>query len=195
MGPLDSPRLEAFAASLGAPWRAEKTWFGYKLRRGDARWPFVDLFATEYDAAAAAIRYASPVARETWPEEWWRVDELYPLRPVAFGGDRRSSLRPPAPFDAARHLARAFGPDWRRVARTPVWDHRRDRWYDDARRGGAAVDVALTRADVVPLGHRSLAKAGTAVEDDAPPPPPTIGDALARLGVVDPPAGACSEKE
>ena len=57
----------------------EKEWFGFKVRRLDAPWPFVDLFTTELGAEPAGaprsnerrvdvVRFAAPVARETWPD-------------------------------------------------------------------------------------------------------------------------------
>ncbi|KAH8053316.1 hypothetical protein JL722_9540 [Aureococcus anophagefferens] len=131
VGPLDAPRLgEALAAHLpDAGWAFERTFYGYKMWKGD-RWPFVDLLTMEFDEASGNVRYAEAAAREAWPNEWWAVDEL-------------------------------------RVARTPVWDHRRDRWHDDAKRGHAAESVELKAADRVPLGHRSLDDGGA---EYAPPP-------------------------
>lgn len=200
VGPLDSPRLGDVCAALKAPWRSEATWFGYKLFRGDAHWPFVDLFTTQFDAATETVRYASPVARETWPDEWWRVDELYPLRPINFGAERRARLKPPSPNDCWPYLSRSFKDNWRTNARTPVWDHRRERWYDDAKRGAAAADVKLQRADAVCLGHRSLANVGTAVDDyPRPPPPPSdppsMTTLLGRLTTGGPKPAAVGDKE
>ena len=74
------------------------------------------------------------------------------------------------------------------VARTPVWDHRRDRWHDDAKRGHAAESVELKAADRVPLGHRSLDDVGGAEyappPDDGAAPTPTIGHFLEHLEVT-----------
>lgn len=191
VGPLDAPRLgEALAAHLpDAGWAFERTFYGYKMWKGD-RWPFVDLLTMEFDEASGNVRYAEAAAREAWPNEWWAVDELYPLRCADFG-PRRSRVRrvkAPAPGRPANYLARAYTKDWKTVARTPVWDHRRDRWHDDAKRGHAAESVELKAADRVPLGHRSLDDVGGAEyappPDDGAAPTPTIGHFLEHLEVT-----------
>ena len=121
VGPLDSPRLGQLCESLepSSGWHYEKTWFGYKVWKGDARWPFCDLFTMELQDNI--IRYAEPVARETWPDEWWKVCELYPLCPIHFGPARNSvrSVKPPAPYDAVPYLRRSFKKTWQTVPRAP----------------------------------------------------------------------------
>jgi hypothetical protein len=114
-------------------------------------------------------------------------------------------VKAPAPGRPANYLARAYTRDWKtarlpappfldassfccQVARTPVWDHRRDRWHDDAKRGHAAESVELKAADRVPLGHRSLDDVGGAEyappPDDGAAPTPTIGHFLEHLEVT-----------
>lgn len=97
-------------------------------------------------------------------------------------------VKAPAPNRAANYLARAYTKDWRTVARTPVWNHRKDAWCDGAKKGHAAVSVELKAADRVPLGHRSLDhvggpdyKAPDADVDDGDAPTPTIGHFLDHL--------------
>ena len=95
----------------------------------DSEFPFLDIFLFRKVPAATGTggdvyEYANPRNRETWPGEWYREDELLPLRRARFGGMRLRAPAKPAAF-----LARAYGDGWASEYVTG-YDHK-------ARRSGA----------------------------------------------------------
>ena len=92
IGPLDSEtifeRLEKVDDG-DRDWRIEETWFGHKLWRGERRWPFIDLFATESSRRAEFVSDASR-RRRGRATRIFRGDESTPrLRRAADGSRRR----------------------------------------------------------------------------------------------------------
>jgi hypothetical protein len=95
-----------------------------KVRRAHAVFPFIDLFITHTDPTGDFL-YCQPLAPDgrctfgtaaTWPREWIRPGELFPLTEIPF-----ETETVPAPRAAQRVLARSFSPGCLTSARGHIW--------------------------------------------------------------------------
>lgn len=80
--------------------------------KGQYDYPFVDLFPCYMDTGKC-IRYVEERARVHLPNEWFRAEELFPLREWPF-----ADFFLPGPTHPYRYLDTNFGVAWRTRART-----------------------------------------------------------------------------
>jgi lipopolysaccharide cholinephosphotransferase len=94
-----------------------KVWFGYKIFYSnrkmiegfDYSFPFIDIFP--FREIDGKIKPSYKKVRDTWPKEWWDMDELFPLQKYKFG--QTVVLGPNKPLD---YLDRMYQKSWNKIA-------------------------------------------------------------------------------
>jgi lipopolysaccharide cholinephosphotransferase len=117
--------------------------FGYKIfylsrkhiKGFNYSFPFIDIFL--YKKMGSKFKPALKDARDIWPAEWFKPDELFPLKKYKFGN---FELNGPNKYD--EYFNRLYGKDWNDVAY---------RQYNHAKEEEVTkVKVKLTEKDRVP---------------------------------------------
>lgn len=76
--------------------------FGYKIFFNNKNMPFIDIFIFEKKHHQIIYKYNYP--KETWPNEYFNIFNLYPLKNYNFG-----PLQLPGPKNAKQYLKRSYG--------------------------------------------------------------------------------------
>ena len=94
-------------------------WFGYKifytkrtLTKGfDYSYPNLDIFMYHMNKRKNHYEMYYKEARNTWPNEWWLEEELFPLKELSFGDIMLS-----CPRKYKDYFSRMYGKDWNKIA-------------------------------------------------------------------------------
>lgn len=81
------------------------SWIGYKLRKKNRSFPFVDIFVMNWNNENQRFEYKSEEVKNKWPE-WITKDQLYPLTKGVFGNTRLW-----CPNKSIEFLERFYGDD------------------------------------------------------------------------------------
>ena len=108
-------------------------WFGYKifytkrtLTKGfDYSYPNLDIFIYHMNEQKNRYEMYYKQARETWPNEWWLHDELFPLKALSFG-----DIELPCPLKCKDYFIRMYGKDWNKIAYRE-YDHETEEFVTD----------------------------------------------------------------
>ena len=120
-------------------------WFGYKIIYSNRKklkgelysFPNLDIFTFRLSSDKKKYEYSYATARNTWPKEFFTVDQLQNLKKYDFG-----SYKLYGPSNPEKYLTRAYGKDWYTHAYRQ-YDHEKDEVVE-------SVKVKLTDKDRVP---------------------------------------------
>lgn len=120
-----------------------KVWLGYKIfytkneliQDENYSFPFIDVFVFKKDRNKYIFK--SKQARDTWPKEYFKSNELFPLKKYKFG-----LFEVYGPNNYNDTLSRYYGNDWNKVAYR-MYDHKKEEEVEQ-------VKVKLTKDDRIP---------------------------------------------
>lgn len=109
------------------------TWFGFKifktnrpLTKGfDYSYPNLDIFMYHMNEQKKRYEMYYKEARNTWPNEWWLEEELFPLKELSFG-----EIMLPCPRKYKDYFIRMYGKDWNKIAYRE-YDHETEEFVTD----------------------------------------------------------------
>jgi lipopolysaccharide cholinephosphotransferase len=120
----DEKRFLRLRSVLGrAGYSITPVWFGYKIFYSDRpfidgfdySFPFMDVFI--FDLIDGEYKLSHDDAREMWPKESWKKDDLFPLKPYRLG-----EIVAMGPAKHLDYLNKMYGNDWNEIAYRQ-WDH------------------------------------------------------------------------
>lgn len=110
-----------------------KAWFGFKIFITDRpltegynySYPNLDIFIYHMNKEKNHYEMYYKKARDTWPNEWWSEEELYPLHDLPFG-----EIDIVCPRKYKDYFNRMYGTDWNKIAYRE-YDHEKEEFVTD----------------------------------------------------------------
>jgi len=124
----DAEKLETFEDELyQMGYDLHKTFFGYKLRKKNQIFPFVDIFLIRHIASENRWVYANERARRMWKKTFYTTEEFENIRRWKFG-----DITLNGPISYKRYFNNIYGKDWERFAYL-MKDHKNRKRHEDRR--------------------------------------------------------------